>query len=110
DNGLIVRLIAPGLRMLFLGITALSKYALTGLLTDIDAGYLQADIVQVVAEAGKSLPATLNTILQVAKPSLVVITPAALSPKQRKAGTTSILDPLPQILTDWRTVQTAQMG
>src|SRR5947209_5706910 len=48
DNGLIVRLITPGLRLLFLGASAMSKYALNGLLSDIAPDYLQAEIVQVV--------------------------------------------------------------
>src|SRR5437660_5397405 len=54
DNGLVVRLSAPGLHMLLLGATALSKHAMTGLLSDTASQYLKADIIQVVAEAGKA--------------------------------------------------------
>ncbi|MFL5586216.1 MAG: ComEC/Rec2 family competence protein [Ktedonobacteraceae bacterium] len=112
DNGLVVRLMAPGLRMLLLGATALSKHALTGMLADIDSSYLKADIVQVVAEVGKAFPAELSTILQVAKPSLVVITPAALSAKQRKAGRTSPITSLSQLFpgASYQIIQTAQVG
>ncbi len=112
DNGLILRIVAPGISVLLLGANIVSRYALTGLLTSVDASYLQADIVQVVGEAGKKVPTELSTLLQMAKPSLVVITPAALSAKQRKAGATSILEPLPTVFTgaNWQTIQTAQTG
>jgi len=112
DNGLVVRLMAPGMRMLLLGATALSKYALTGMLANIDNSYLKADIVQVMAEVGKAFPAELSTILQVAKPSLVVITPPALSAKQRKAGRTSLITSLSQLFpgASYQIVQTAQVG
>jgi len=87
-------------------------HALTGLLADIDNSYLQADIVQVVADVGKAFPAELSTILQVAKPSLVVITPAALSAKQRKAGKTPLITSLSQLFpgASYQIVQTAQVG
>ena len=112
DNGLVVRLIAPGLRMLLLGAAALSKYALAGILTSISPSYLQADIVQVVLDVGKSFPSQLKTVLQAAKPSSVVVTPAALSAKQRKAGATSTIASLSQLLPagPWQAVQTAQLG
>src|SRR5260221_13593077 len=89
DNTLVVRLVAPHFKMLFLGAAALSKYALSGLLSTIEPGYLQADVVQVVGEAGKAFPTELSSVLQIAHPSLLIITPAALSPKLRKAGVTS---------------------
>src|SRR6266567_7017026 len=112
DNGLIVRLSTPGLTMLLLGATALSKHALVGLLADVNAGNLKADIVQVVAEVGKAFPTQLSTILQVAKPSLVVITPAALSAMQRKATKTSPITSLSQLFpgASYQIVQTAQVG
>ncbi len=113
DNGLVVRLITPGLHILFLGGTAMSKYALAGLLSDIAPRYLQADVVQVVAQVGKGFPAELSAVLQIVKPSLILITPGALSPKQRKQAASSVIDPLPAILsagTTWQTEQTAQAG
>jgi len=63
DNGLILRLVAPGVSVLLLGATILSRYALTGLLTSIDTSYIHADIVQVVGEAGKKVPTELSTLL-----------------------------------------------
>ena len=113
DNGLVVRLITPGLHILFLGATAMSKYALAGLLSDIAPRYLQADVVQVVAQVGKGFPADLSAVLQIVKPSLILITPGALSPKQRKQAASSVIDPLPAILsagTTWQIEQTAQAG
>ncbi len=112
DNGLILRIVAPGVSVLLLGASILSRYALAGLLTNVDASYLQANIVQVIGEAGKKVPTELSTLLQMAKPSLVVITPAALSTKQRHAGATSVLEPLPTVFSgaNWQTIQTAQTG
>lgn len=113
DNGLIVRLITPGMHLLFLGASAMSKYALNGLLSDIAPDYLQAEIVQVVAEVGKAFPAELSDLLQEVKPALIVITPAALSAKQRKNGTASVINPLPLALSrgaTWQIEQTAQVG
>ena len=111
DNGLLFRLSTPNFKMLFIGATAMSKYALTELLSTIAPSYLQADIVQLVAEAGKDFPSALGTILQEAKPSYVVITPAGLTAKQRKAGTSPIIT-LPPVLTQLKAQveQTAQVG
>ena len=47
DNSLIARLVAPHFSLLLLGSAALSSYALKGLLSTIDPGYLKANIVQV---------------------------------------------------------------
>ena len=110
DNGLVMRLLAPGLRMLLLGATSLSKYALTGLLTTVDHHYLAADVVQMIGDAGKAFPAELHTVLQAIHPSLVVISPAALSAKQRKAGASSVLSALSAISGTWQIAQTAQTG
>ena len=113
DNGLVVRLITPGLRLLFLGATAMSKYALNGLLAEITPDYLQAEIVQIVADVDKALPTELNTVLQTVKPSLIVITPAALSAKLRKNGATTVINSPSRALTSgatWQIEQTAQVG
>ena len=90
-----------------------SKFALNGLLAGIDQSYLQGNIVQITGEVGKDFPAELSAVLQAAHPSQLVITPGALSAKQRKAGvTTSIV--LPPWLAPGGTVgqviQTAQVG
>lgn len=115
DNSLVVRLIAPGLSVLLLGTTALSKFALMGLLTSVAQSYLRANIVQFVGESSKPFPPELGAVLQAAQPSQVVITPAALSPKQRKAtGATTILPASALVFganpPPWQTVQTAEVG
>lgn len=110
DNALIVRLVDPHFSMLLLGAAALSTYALNGLLSTIDPSYLQAGIVQVVGEVGKDFPKELSNVLQAVHPSLIVITPAALSPKLRKAGVTSTILPPQFVDGPWQVLQTAQMG
>jgi ComEC/Rec2-related protein len=103
DNGLILRLVMPGLRLLLLGSSIQSNYALSGLLTSIDGKMLKADIVQVLGEAGTPVPSALTDLLQHAQPSLVVIT----SPTQHKskpptnntrATLSSALVSVPQVL------------
>jgi competence protein ComEC len=109
-NALMVRLVARQFSMLLLGAAALSPYALNGLLSTIDPSYLHADVVQVVGEVGKDFPKELNNVLQVAHPSLIVITPAALSPKLRKADVTTTILPPQFAGGSWQVIQTAQMG
>jgi hypothetical protein len=70
---------------------------------------LQANVVQIVGEAGKTFPAALSNILQLAHPSLLVITPAMLSAKLRKAGQSSVISPAPFAGAPWRVIQTAQL-
>jgi competence protein ComEC len=110
DNSLIFRLVAPGLRVLFLGAAALSSYALAGILADLDPAYLQADIVQIVGEVGKTFPPALNSILAEAHPSRLVITPSALSAKLRKAGHSTVITPPSAGSESWQAFQTAQVG
>lgn len=113
DNSLVLRLVAPGLHLLLLGTSVQSSYALAGLRADISAPFLQADIVQMMAEAGKPIPPALADVLTKVQPSLLVLTPAALTAQQRKNGVSSIIA-LPALLsgqgTHWHTVQTAQVG
>jgi hypothetical protein len=99
--------------MLFLGETALSKYALNGLLSDVDPNYLQADVVQFTGTVGKAFPSELSSVLQEVHPSFVVITPGALSAAERKKGVTSTILPSSQMPFDtspWQILQTAQLG
>src|SRR6266849_4894448 len=110
DNALIMRLVAPHFSMLLIGSAALSKYALSGLLTSIDPGFLKANIVQVVGEVGKAFPAELSAILQLATPSVLLITPAALSSKLSKVSTTSTILPSQFVVGSWQVIQTAQAG
>jgi hypothetical protein len=91
----------------------MSSYALTGLLSDIAPNFLQAEVVQVVAQVGKDFPSELRAVLQLVKPSLILITPAALSAKQRKQAVSAVINPLPAMLADgtpWQIAQTAQVG
>jgi beta-lactamase superfamily II metal-dependent hydrolase len=108
DNTLILRLVAPGFRMLFLGAAAWSKYDLNELLSTNDPGFLQANVVQIVGEVGKAFPGPLRSVLQLTHPSYLVISPAALNAKQRKAGQTSIITPVPFAGSSWQVIQTAQ--
>ncbi|HLI09848.1 MAG TPA: ComEC/Rec2 family competence protein [Ktedonobacteraceae bacterium] len=110
DNGLVIRLLAPGLSILFLGAAAMSTFALSGLLETINAHYLQADIVQVMGETGKAFPAQLATLLQETHSERLIITSAALTPKQRKAGATPVIASLPSGVTPDNVIQTAQVG
>ncbi len=110
DNSLVVRLVAPGLSILFLGAAAMSKFALAGLLATINASYLQANIVQVMGETGKVFPAQLATLLQESHAARLIITPAALTPAQRKAGILPVMTSLPAGITPDEVIQTAQVG
>ena len=96
--------------MLLLGVAALSTYTLNGLLSTLDPSFLQANVVQVVGEVGKAFPGPLSSVLQLAHPSLMVITPASLNAKQRKAGQSSVIAPAPFAGAPWQVIQTAQAG
>jgi hypothetical protein len=91
--------------MLLLGVSAQSDYALAGLADSRDANALQSDIVQIVGEAEKSIPQALVDMLQKVHPSLLVVTPAALSAAQRKARSF-----LPGTIAATQTIQIAQVG
>jgi ComEC/Rec2-related protein len=112
DNALALRLVAPGVRMLLLGDTAESKFALAGLVAGIDQRYLQGDIVQITGEVGKDFPTELGSVLQAAHPSQLVITPGELTTKQRKAGVTPIVPPSALVFggSSMQVIQTAQVG
>jgi len=112
DNAMALRLVAPGVRLLLLGDTAESKFALAGLLTDIDQSYLQNDIVQISGEAGKDFPTELSAVLQAAHSSQLVITPGELTTKQLKAGVTTIVPPSALAFggSSIQVIQTAQVG
>ena len=92
DNGLILRIVTPGLRLLLLGAGAQSTYALSGLLNTVDTTYLQAEVVQMIEEAGIPFPKELDNVLQRANPIQLLMTPAALSKKQKTSTSpTSLL-------------------
>jgi hypothetical protein len=117
DNGLILRLVAPGLRVLLLGVAAQSPYALTGLMTKIASNYLQATIVQVVEEMNKPFPTELMDVLQEVHPSLLVVTPASSRVKQQTSSQPSghvapdpFISKVLSTVRDCQTVETQQVG
>jgi ComEC/Rec2-related protein len=113
DNALIVRILAPGVRVLLLGAAAQSNYALTGLGTDLASNYLQAEIVQMVGEVNKPYPAALRSILQKAHPTVLIITPPLLRTKQNKGATANNLTPSRSVVptgSDCQVIQTSQTG
>jgi competence protein ComEC len=103
DNGLILRLVMPGIRILLLGSSVQSKYALSSLLSTTDNSMLKADIVQVLGETNTPAPVVLTDVLQQADPSLVVIT-SPMQPKSRQSTNdtrltlSSALESVPQVL------------
>ncbi len=110
DNGLIIQLLAPGLRMLLLGASAQSNYALAGLTDSIGVNVLQSDVVQIVGEADKPISQAVVDVLQKVHPSLLVITPAQLSAAQRKVHASSSVR-LPETIAAIHTIQpSAQVG
>jgi len=72
---MIVRLVAPNFRLLLLGATAQSSYALKELLQHTSASELQAEIVQVVGSKDQTLTPECSDVIRVAHPSLLVVTP-----------------------------------
>ena len=109
DNGLVLRIVMPGLRLLLLGSSIQSNYALTGLLASVDGDMLKSDIVQVLGELNTAVPATLTDVIQRARPSLAVIT----LPTQRKTSkaTSDARLTLSSALTSVpQTLQTSQLG
>jgi competence protein ComEC len=112
DNSMVIRLVLPGLHILLLGAAAQSSYALLELITELDADYLRAEVVQIVGETSKAVPAELGTVLQQAHTKYLIVTPAALSSRQRKSGQQSPPALLPTAVTGgtWQTITTAQVG
>jgi competence protein ComEC len=117
DNSLILRLVTPTLRLLLLGDATYSPYALKGLVENVGkvSNSLQVGIVQIVGEEGKAFPPELTQVLQIAQPSLVLVTPEALSSVQRKRVGASTTLPLAtfaalSLAPTVQVVQIAQVG
>ncbi len=115
DNGLILRILTPGLRLLLLGASAQSTYALSGLLNTIDATYLQAEIVQMIEETNVPFPRELDSVLQSANPALLLMTPSTLSKKQKSSTpstnqATVASSTSERIWSNIPTIRTAQTG
>lgn len=109
DNGLILRIVTPGLRLLLLGAGAQSTYALSKLLDSIETPSLQAEVVQMIEETGMPFPGSLDDVLQRANPSLLLMTPAALS-KRQKTGIASTRLSQKRVWQNIPTLRTALVG
>ncbi len=115
DNGLILRIVTPTLRLLLLGAGAQSTYALSGLLDTVDTTYQQAEIVQMIEETSVPFPKELDSVLQNAHPALLLMTPSALSKKQKTSAHSTNQTPISSPIQErkWQnipTIRTAQMG
>jgi ComEC/Rec2-related protein len=115
DNGLILRIVTPTLRLLLLGASAQSTYALSGLLDTVDTTYLQAEIVQMIEETSVPFLRELDSVLQNANPALLLMTPAAFSKKQKISTPSTNRTPIssPAQERNWQnipTIRTAQIG
>jgi competence protein ComEC len=109
DNGLILRIVTPGLRILLLGASAQSTYALSGLLNTMDTTSLQAEVVQMIEESSTPFPKELDNVLQRANPTRLVMTPAA-SNKKQQTGTPSASPLQKRAWQNIPTLYTAQAG
>lgn len=108
DNALVLRLVTPHLRLLLLNSTALSDYALQHLPLGLAPTALQADIVQLLGEEGKSFPPSLINILTLAHPSLLLLTtlPARKHKNASQPATTTISSSPPA--GPWEVLQNKQ--
>ena len=112
DNGLIIRLLAPGLRVLLLGAAAQSSYALKGLTEQFPSNSLQSEIVQIMGEQNTEPVPEMETIMQEAQPALVIVTPGQLSAAQKKAPQSSSVDTIEKqpALAGRQVLRTGQVG
>jgi competence protein ComEC len=109
DNGLILRLVMPGVRLLLLGSSIQSNYALADLLASVDRNMLKSDIVQVLGDMNTSVPAVFSDVLQRAQPSVVVVT-SATPGKSRKATSNTHLTLSSALASIPQTLETSQQG
>ena len=108
DNALALRLLAPGLSMLLLNATALSAYILQALSASPLPASLQAQIVQVTGEPGKSFPPALSAVLALARPSLLLVTATPVRKSKTNTVAASVSPVLP--FGPWEVVQGGQIG
>lgn len=115
DNSLVLLLVTPTLHLLLLGDASYSRYALSGLLATHNSNLERVGIVQIVGKIEKTFPPELSQVLQLAQPSMLIVTPDALSSQQKKiAGaftqlSAAVLAPL-SLPTTVQIVQIAQVG
>ncbi len=107
-NALILRLVAPGARVLFLGEVANSQSALQGFLSEVDSNHLHAEIVQIIGGVTTGFPTELSEVLRAVHPALLIVTPPS---ERHKAGvlagdtSTTLFDQ-----ASWQTIRTVQAG
>ncbi|GLV57156.1 hypothetical protein KDH_39940 [Dictyobacter sp. S3.2.2.5] len=108
DNTLVIRLMAPGIRLLLLGTAAQSQYALSQLSSQTTSGALGADIVQIVGDGQQPVRKELSLLVQQAHPSLLIETPPAKQKKGQATDVTAIK--LPETLSHIHTVNVGKAG
>lgn len=106
-NGLILRLITPGLRLLLLGTSAQNEYAMAGLV-NLSTQALSADIVQAIGNTNGPASQEFVDVLQKVQPSLLVFTPAAQKAKSLPSASTD--SQIPELLAHEQMLSTAHMG
>ncbi|GHO89897.1 ComEC/Rec2 family competence protein [Dictyobacter formicarum] len=108
DNTLVIRLVAPGIRLLLLGAAAQSQYALSQLIGQTTNSTLPVDIVQIVGDARQPVRKELVTLVQQAHPSLLIETPPATQQKGQATNATAIK--LPETLSRIHNLNTGKAG
>lgn len=83
DNGLVLRLVAPGVTLLLVGAVAQSSYALEGLLSLSPTSLLQADVIQIMGDTGKTPTTDLAALVQQVHPALIIVTPAQMQTRKK---------------------------
>ncbi|MBV9689177.1 MAG: ComEC/Rec2 family competence protein, partial [Ktedonobacteraceae bacterium] len=107
-NALVLRLVAPGARVLFLGEVANSQPALQGILSEVDSNHLRAEIVQVIGEVTTGFPTELSEVLRAVHPTLLIVTPPSKLHKGRVLARDTSAALFEQ--TTWQTIYTVQTG
>jgi competence protein ComEC len=111
DNGLVLRLTAPGVTLLLLGAAAQSSYALEGLLALSPTTLPQADIIQIMGDTGKTPTTDLAALVQQVHSRLVVVTPAQIQTKKQQISPSRSIPFSPLVVSGpTRILQTQQTG
>lgn len=110
DNALILRLLAPGLSMLMLNSSTLSNYTLQALTSGLASPYLQAEIVQITSEQGKTFPAALSAALTQIRPSLLFVTSLPARKNKRAVSPDTIASTPVLPVGPWEILHSEQSG